>query len=61
MSKTTEFGKNLKQLIKDNHITQVKLAEDLKVGKTSLSMYVTGQQLPRYDVIKAIADYLELQ
>ena len=57
MSKTTDFGNTLKQLIKEKHITQVQLAEDIKVGKTSLSMYVTGQQLPRYDVIKSIADY----
>ncbi len=57
MSKTTDFGNTLKKLIKEKHITQVQLAEDLKVGKTSLSMYVTGQQLPRYDVIVAIAEY----
>ena len=60
MSKTTEFGEILRELIKEKNITQVQLAKDLKVGKTSLSMYVTGQQLPRYEVIKAIADYFEV-
>lgn len=60
MSKTTDFGNTLKNLIKEKGITQVQLAEALKVGKTSLSMYVTGQQLPRYEVISAIAEYFDV-
>lgn len=55
MSKTKEFGEILKELIKNKNITQNELADKLKIGKSSLSMYINGKQLPKWDVLKEIA------
>lgn len=55
-----DFSIRLKQLRKENSITQEDLAVLLKVSKSSIGMYETGKRVPELATLEAIADYFNV-
>lgn len=49
------FGEKLKQLRKDNNLTQEDLAEKLYVTRTAISKWETGKDFPAIDSLKSIS------
>ncbi len=49
------FGEKLKQLRKDNNLTQEDLAEKLYVTRTAISKWETGKGFPAIDSLKSIS------
>ena len=47
----------LKELRKENNITQLKLAMDLSISQNTISRYETGERQADYETLIAIADY----
>jgi len=50
-------GKSLKDWRKSNGMTQNELASVLEVGKSTISMWETGERTPSLDMAKKIASY----
>ena len=55
-----EFNEMLKMLRKARGLSQIELAERLKVSTGLIGMYETGQRKPSYDMLEAIADYFNV-
>ena len=53
------FAKNLKSLMLDKGISQTELAARIGKGKSSVSQYLSGKNVPRDDVKEKIAEVLE--
>ncbi len=56
----SHFSERLKSLRQQSSITQAKLADDLSVTKSLISMYESGQRLPSFEMLEAIADYFNV-
>ena len=56
----SHFSERLKSLRQQSSITQAKLADDLNVTKSLISMYESGQRLPSFEMLEAIADYFNV-
>lgn len=59
------MGKNaekmrLKELRKQKHISQIKLAMDLSVSQNTISRYEQGEREAGYDMLVRIADYFNV-
>ena len=59
------FADRLKQSMKDKNLKQVELlraAEEkgLKIGKSHISQYVSGKTIPRDNIMKVLAEILEV-
>ncbi len=52
-----DFGTVLKQLRKNNNLTQQNLGTDLGLSKAVISKYETGMGYPTFDVLIRIAEY----
>jgi transcriptional regulator with XRE-family HTH domain len=52
------FAKNLKQLMSDKCISQTELAARIGKGKSSVSQYLSGKNVPKDDVKEKIAEVL---
>ena len=50
----------LKELRKQNNITQLKLAMDLNISQNSISRYETGEREADYCTLIAFADYFDV-
>ena len=50
----------LKELRKERHISQFKLAMDLGMNQNSISRYETGEHEADYKTLIAIADYFDV-
>ena len=50
----------LKELRKQRHISQVKIAMDLNVSQNTISRYETGEGEAGYDMLIRIADYFDI-
>ena len=50
----------LKELRKQNNITQLKLAMDLNISQNSISRYETGEREADYGTLIAFADYFNV-
>ena len=50
-----EIGDNLRRLRGDRSLTKV--AKDLNISQSTLSMYETGQRIPRDECKEKLADY----
>ena len=50
----------LKELRKQRHISQVKIAMDLNVSQNTISRYETGEREAGYDMLIRIADYFDV-
>ncbi len=55
---TIDFYRNLRNIMKEQNITKVKLCSDLGISHSSLDRWATGI-LPTYANLIAIADYLD--
>ena len=53
------FASNLKNLMDERNITQVELAIAIGKGKSSVSQYLSGKNIPKPDVQEKIAEVLE--
>lgn len=54
------FSDRLRALRIESHTTQERLADDLGVAKSLISMYENGKRLPSYEVLENIADYFNI-
>ena len=52
----SKFSDMLRLLRRQHNITQDKLAEDLELSKSAISMYENGKRLPSFEVLEAFAD-----
>ncbi len=50
----------LKELRKERHISQLKLAMDLGMNQNSISRYETGEHEADYKTLIALADYFDV-
>ncbi len=55
-----EFGDKLKLLMKDNNLTHKKLAEELNLGASTISSYVTNARQPNFEILMQIAKYFNV-
>ncbi len=51
----------IKEILKEKGITAKQLAEDVGIAENSISRFITEKQQPRYEVLKRIADQLEVE
>nr|DAQ36563.1 MAG TPA: Repressor protein CI [Caudoviricetes sp.] len=55
-----DFAKRLKDLRMSRGLTQDDLARELRLVKSSISMYENGKRKPSFEVLEAIADYFNV-
>lgn len=55
-----EFGKNLKKLMEENKITQVRLANEINVSQKAISQWINLQSEPTEDNIRNCAIYFNV-
>lgn len=55
-----DFAKRLKELRVSRGLTQDDLARELRLVKSSISMYENGKRKPSFEVLEAIADYFNV-
>lgn len=53
------FASNLKVMMNERNVTQVELAYAIGKGKSSVSQYLSGKNIPKEDVQKKIAEVLD--
>ena len=56
----TKFSVRLKELRTSKGLTQQKLADYIKVSKSSVNMYERGEREPGFETIEAIADFFNV-
>ena len=54
------FKDRLRTLRKSRNLTQNKLADDLKISKSTISMYENGNREPDFETLEVIADYFNV-
>ena len=54
------FSDRLRALRIESHTTQERLADDLGVAKSLISMYENGKRLPSYEMLETIADFFNI-
>lgn len=54
------FKDELKLLRQQDGLSQGDLAKKLKVGRSTISMYESGQREPNYEMLEAIADFFNV-
>lgn len=50
----------LKELRKENGITQSELAKSLNVSRSSIAMYENGERIPSYETLEVISDFFNV-
>lgn len=50
----------LKELRKENGITQSELAKSLNVSRSSIAMYENGDRIPSYETLETISDFFNV-
>lgn len=53
------FAKRLKQVMDERQVTQAELAARIGKGKSSISQYLSGKNIPKEEVQKQIAEVLD--
>ena len=53
------FAKRLKLALDDKQMTQAELSDRIGKGRSSVSQYLSGKNLPKEDVLKKIAEVLD--
>lgn len=54
------FSKRLKEAMNEQRVTQVQLAEQLGIGKSSISQYLSGKNEPKVKTMTSIAEALNV-
>lgn len=50
----------LKELRKENGITQSELAKSLNVSRSSIAMYENGERIPSYETLEVFSDFFNV-
>lgn len=58
--KQVQFSENLKLLMRENELTQVKLASVLGVSQSAVSAWLSGKKEPSITSLWLLADYFDL-
>lgn len=53
------FSKNLKKAMEERNMSQAELAKRVGKGKSSISQYLSGKNIPKNDVKQKIAEVLD--
>lgn len=53
------FARRLKQAMNERQMTQAELADKIGKGRSSVSQYLSGKNIPKEDVQKRIAEVLD--
>ncbi|NLM19687.1 MAG: helix-turn-helix transcriptional regulator [Clostridiaceae bacterium] len=56
----TDFSNNLKQLRKQNNLTQLMLAKELGISRSLVSHYENAERIPSLAVAKKISSYFKV-
>ncbi|HHU53666.1 MAG TPA: helix-turn-helix transcriptional regulator [Clostridiaceae bacterium] len=56
----TDFSNNLKQLRKQNNLTQLMLSKELGISRSLISHYENGERTPSLAVVKKISSYFKI-
>ena len=54
------FATRLRALRKEKELTQLELADQFNISKSSISMYEARSRMPEYETLEAIADYFKV-
>lgn len=54
------FSDRLKQLRKQNSLTQKMLGQNLNLGESTISMYELGEREPNFETLELLADYFNV-
>ncbi len=54
------FSDRLKQLRKQNGLTQKMLGQNLNLGESTISMYELGEREPNFETLELLADYFNV-
>lgn len=54
------FGRNLKRILKEKHMSQAKLGEALDIGQLSVNRWCNGLHLPALDTFSMITKILDV-
>jgi len=54
------FSDRLKQLRKQNSLTQKMLGQNLNLGESTISMYELGEREPNFETLEILADYFNV-
>ena len=52
------FGKNLSDIMYEKHISQAKMANELKIPKTTISGWLNDKRIPRAATMEMLCKYL---
>ena len=56
----TKFSEAFKKIRESKGYTQAKVADDLKISRSTVSMYESGLREPDYETLEDIADYFNV-
>lgn len=56
----TDFSNNLRQLRKQNHLTQLMLSKELGISRSLISHYENAERTPSLAVAKKISSYFKI-
>ncbi len=54
------FRENLKQLMKENQVNQMKLSKDIGVAQSAISNWLSGKKEPNINSLWLLADYFDV-
>ena len=57
MTESNEFGSRLFALREENDINKTELAKVLKMSRSMITMYESGERMPSTEVLLKISDY----
>lgn len=55
-----DFGKRLKELRKQKHLSQEELAKQLNISRSSIGMFEQGRRRPDFEMQEVFADYFNV-
>lgn len=56
----TIFIENLKILLEEKNMTFAELAREINVRPSTISMWMTGKSMPRFELVDKIADFFDI-
>lgn len=56
----TDFGKRLRELRKQKHLSQEELAKQLNISRSSIGMFEQGRRRPDFEMQEVFADYFNV-
>lgn len=56
----TDFGKRLRDLRKEQHLSQEELAKRLNISRSSIGMFEQGRREPDFEMQETLADFFNV-